>query len=102
MEAVKSWPIHLSPIDIRIFLGLFGYYRRLVEGFSSMASSLTASTQKKANFVWSETCEKNFQLLKDMLTPVILLALLEGMERFMIYCEASRVGFGCVSCNIVR
>ena len=60
-DAVKSWPRPLSPIDIRRFLGLAGYYRRFVEGFSSIASPLTALTQKKAKFVWSEACEKSFQ-----------------------------------------
>ncbi|KAH0758100.1 hypothetical protein KY290_021593 [Solanum tuberosum] len=54
MDAVKSWPRPLTPSDIRRFLGLAGYYRRFVEGFSSIASPLTTLTQKKANFIWSE------------------------------------------------
>ena len=53
-------------------------------------------TQKKAKFVWSETCEKNFQLLKDKLTPTPILALPEGTEGFLIHCDASQVGLGCV------
>ena len=60
MDAVKSWPRPLNPSDIIIFLGLFGYYRRFVEGFSSIASPLTALTQKKAMFVPSEACGKSF------------------------------------------
>ena len=61
MEAVKSWPRPLSPTDILSFLGLVGYYRRFVEGFSSIASPLTALTQKKSKFEWTEACEKSFQ-----------------------------------------
>ena len=49
-EAVKNWTKPLTPADIRSFLGLTGYYRRFKEGFSSIASSLTALTKKKAKF----------------------------------------------------
>jgi len=47
IEAVKSWPRPISPSDIRSFLGLAGYYRRFVEGFSSIASPMTRLTKKK-------------------------------------------------------
>ena len=47
-EAVKNLPKPLTPTNIRIFLGLNGYYRRFVEGFSSIAAPLTALTKKKA------------------------------------------------------
>ena len=46
IEAVKQWPIPTSTTDIRNFLGLAGYYRRFMEGFSSAASPLTRLTQK--------------------------------------------------------
>ncbi|KAH0722292.1 hypothetical protein KY290_004974 [Solanum tuberosum] len=95
-NAFKSWPRPLTPSDIRSFLGLAGYYRRFVEGFSSIASPLTTLTQKKAKFVWSEACEKNFQELKDRLTSASVLTLPEGTNGFVVYCDASRVGLGCV------
>ncbi|WMV45594.1 hypothetical protein MTR67_038979 [Solanum verrucosum] len=83
METVKRWARPLSPSNIRSFLGLAGYYRRFVEGFSLIASPLTALTQKKAKFEWSESCERNFQMLKDKLTSAPVLTLPE-------------VGLGCV------
>ncbi|WMV18547.1 hypothetical protein MTR67_011932 [Solanum verrucosum] len=52
-DAVRSWPRPLTPSDIRSFLGLPGYYRMFVVGFSSIASPLTALTQMKAKFIWS-------------------------------------------------
>ena len=74
-EAVKKWPKPLTPIDICSFLGLAGYYRRFVEGFSSIFASLKALTKKIAKFEWMETCEKSFQDLKDRITsaPVFTL-----------------------------
>ena len=58
IKAVQSWPIPTSPIDIRSFLSLDRYYRRFVEGFSSISSRLTKLTQKTVKFLWSESCEK--------------------------------------------
>ncbi|WMV13624.1 hypothetical protein MTR67_007009 [Solanum verrucosum] len=95
-DAVNSWPKPLTPTDIRSFLGLAGYYRRFVKGFSSTASLLTTLTQKKVKFVWSEACEKSFQELKDKITSALVLTLPEGTNGFVVYCDTSRVGLGCV------
>ena len=75
MEVVKSFPRPLKPADIQSFLGLFGYYRRFVEGFLSIESPLTNLSKNNSKFKSSESCEKNFQLLKDRLasTPVLTL-----------------------------
>ncbi|TMX05180.1 hypothetical protein EJD97_001638 [Solanum chilense] len=54
MEAVKNWLRPLTQTDIRIFLGLAGYYQRFMDGFASIESSLTTWTQKSKKFEWSE------------------------------------------------
>ena len=51
-EAVKYWPRALDPPNIRSFLGLAAYYRRFINGFSSLAYSLTTLTQKNVRFEW--------------------------------------------------
>ncbi|WMV37265.1 hypothetical protein MTR67_030650 [Solanum verrucosum] len=96
LRKIKSWPRPLSLSDITSFLGLDGYNRRFVEGFSSIGSPLTTFTQKKAKFIWSEACEKSFQELKDRLTSTLVLTLPEGTYSFVVYCDASRSGLGCV------
>ncbi|WMV18658.1 hypothetical protein MTR67_012043 [Solanum verrucosum] len=96
MDVVKNWPRPLSSSNIISFLDLTGYYRRFVEGFSSIASPLTALIQKKAKFIWSETCKKSFQELKDRLTSALVFTLLEGTNGFVVYCNASRIGLGYV------
>ena len=60
IEAMKQCSRPTYATDIRIFLGLAGYYRRFVEGFSSIASPLTRVTQKMVKFEWSDDCEKSF------------------------------------------
>ncbi|WMV09710.1 hypothetical protein MTR67_003095 [Solanum verrucosum] len=93
---VKSRPRPLSPLDIQSFLGLAGYYRMFVEAFSSIVSPLTALTQNKDKFVWSEVCENSFQQLKDTLSSALVLTLPERFDGFVVYCDASRVGLRCV------
>ena len=66
IEAVKNWPRPLTPIDIRSFLGLVGYYQRFVDSFASIASPLTTLNQKSKKFEWSEACEKSFQMVGGM------------------------------------
>ena len=58
-EAVKNWPKHLTPTDICRFLALVCYYRRFVEGFYSIATSLEAFTKKKVKFKLTEACDKS-------------------------------------------
>ncbi|KAH0644637.1 hypothetical protein KY284_032521 [Solanum tuberosum] len=78
IEAMQNWPRPTSPTDIRSFLGLAGYYRRFVEGFSSISSPLTKLTQKEVKFQWFEACEKSFQELKKRLTTAPVLTLLKA------------------------
>ena len=96
IEAVQSWPRPTSPAEIRSFLGLAGYYRRFVEGFSSISAPLTKLTQKNVPFLWSDACESSFQKLKTLLTSAPVLALPSGSGGFTVYCDASGVGLGSV------
>ncbi|XP_070008717.1 uncharacterized protein [Nicotiana sylvestris] len=79
-----------------LFVRKKGYYRRFVEGFSSISSPLTRLTQKKVKFQWSDACEKSFEELKKRFTSAPVLTLAEGTEGFVIYCDASGVGLGYV------
>ena len=64
VEAVVDWARLMNVSEVRSFLGLVGYYRRFMEGFSRIATLLTQLTSKNAKFVWKEECEKSFQELK--------------------------------------
>ncbi|GJU09690.1 putative reverse transcriptase domain-containing protein [Tanacetum coccineum] len=77
-------------------LSLAGYYRRFIEGFSKIAKPMTKLTQKKIQFVWGDKQEAAFQLLKQKLCSAPILALPEGSEDFIAYCDASKKGLGAV------
>nr|GEW11713.1 putative reverse transcriptase domain-containing protein [Tanacetum cinerariifolium] len=76
--------------------GLVGYYQRFIEGFSKITKSMTKLTQKKVKFDWGDKQEAAFQLLKKKLCSTPILALPEGAENFIVYCDASYKGLGYV------
>ncbi|GJU56845.1 putative reverse transcriptase domain-containing protein [Tanacetum coccineum] len=67
IESIKDWASPKSPTEIRQFLGLAGYYRRFIEGFSKIAKPMTKLTQKSVKFDWGEKEEAAFQLIKQKL-----------------------------------
>nr|GFA77735.1 putative reverse transcriptase domain-containing protein [Tanacetum cinerariifolium] len=69
---------------------------RFIEGFSKIAKPMTKLTQKKVKFEWSDKQEAVFQLLKQKLCGAPILALPEGSEDFIVYCDASNKGLGAV------
>ncbi|GJY07862.1 putative reverse transcriptase domain-containing protein [Tanacetum coccineum] len=75
---------------------LVGYYRRFIEGFSKIAKPKTKLTQKSVKFNWGEKKETAFQTLKKKLCSAPILALIEGSENFIVYCDASHKGLGAV------
>ncbi|GJR54795.1 reverse transcriptase domain-containing protein [Tanacetum coccineum] len=96
VESVKNWKTPESPTEIRSFLRLAGYYRRFIENFSKIAKPLTLLTQKNKAYVWGDKQDEAFQILKEKLCNAPVLALPDGPDDFVVYCDASKQGFGCV------
>nr|GEU74802.1 hypothetical protein [Tanacetum cinerariifolium] len=96
IESIKDCASPKTPMEIRQFLGLTGYYRRFIEGFSKISKSMTKLTQKGIKFDWGEKEENAFQLIKQKLCSASILALPEGSKDFVVYCDASHKGLGVV------
>nr|GEZ80317.1 putative reverse transcriptase domain-containing protein [Tanacetum cinerariifolium] len=96
IEAVKNLASPTTPTEIRQFLGLAGYYHRFIKDFSKIPKSLTILTQKDKKFVWGKDQEMAFQILKQKLCEAPILALPEGNDDFVVYCDASIRGLGAV------
>ncbi|GJS90733.1 putative nucleotidyltransferase, ribonuclease H [Tanacetum coccineum] len=96
IEVVKNWASPTTLSEIRQFLGLVGYYKRFIEGFSKIAKPMTELTQKNQKFDWGEEQEEAFHLLKQKLCVAHILALPEGSDDFVVYCDASIKGLGAV------
>ncbi|KAK5845393.1 hypothetical protein PVK06_001575 [Gossypium arboreum] len=96
IEAILEWKPPKSVTEIQSFLGLAGYYRRFVEGFSVMAAPLTKLIRKGAPFVWTDKQQEAFEKLKKVLTEAPVLIQPESGKDFTVYSDASHVGLGCV------
>ena len=96
VEVVMSWERSKSVFEIRSFLRLAGYYRRFIEDFSRLAAPMTRLTRKKVRFDWDDRCEEAFQELKRRLTTTPILIVPDRGQGYIVYCDASRAGLGCV------
>jgi hypothetical protein len=96
IKAIVNWDRPRNVSEVRSFLGMAGYYRRFVEGFSKIAIPLTQLTHKQTKFRWSEECENSFQELKNRLVSTPILTLPTEGHEYVVYCDASIKGLGCV------
>ncbi|KAG8490789.1 hypothetical protein CXB51_014001 [Gossypium anomalum] len=96
ITAILNWKSPRNITEVRSFLGLAGYYRRFVKGFSTIATPMTRLLQKDVKFVWSEKCQRSFDQLKTYLTEAPVLVQPESGKEFVIFSDASLLGLGCV------
>ena len=96
VEAVMSWERPKSVFEIRIFLGLTGYYRRFIKDFFWLAAPMTRLTQKGVKFEWDDLCEMTFQELTMRLTTTPILIIPEQGQRYTVYYDAFKDGLRCV------
>jgi hypothetical protein len=70
-----NWNPPKNVLKIRSFLGLAGYYRRFIEGFSKIVKPLTSLLEKGKEFKWDDKCQACFEELKKKLTtaPVLIM-----------------------------
>jgi hypothetical protein len=92
VESVLSWNTPQNVSDIRSFLGLAGYYRRFIEGFSKIAKPMTELQDKGKTFEWTSRREASFQELEKRLTTAPVLTMPDMERAFSIYCDASGQG----------
>ena len=96
ISAIVEWKPPKNVTEVRSFLGLVGYYRRFVKGFSMIATPMTRLLQKDVKFEWTKKCQQSFGRLKTLLTEAPVLVLLEPGKEFVVYSDASLNGLGCV------
>ncbi|CAN0827436.1 Transposon Tf2-9 polyprotein [Linum grandiflorum] len=96
IEAVVNWVPPKDASGVRSFLVLAGYYRRFVDGFSTIAAPLTKLLRKEAKYALSEACQRSFEELKRRLTTAPILKLPTEGGEYVVYSDASFQGLGCV------
>jgi hypothetical protein len=64
IEVIKGWKKIKNVIEVKSFMGLAGYYKRFIAGFSRISHPITSFQRKGVKFQWTTECEKSFQQLK--------------------------------------
>jgi hypothetical protein len=96
VATILDWKAPKDVRGIKSFIGIAGYYRRFIEGFSKIATPMTALLVKKVEFKWTPACQESFEMLKKKLTTTPVLILPDVHKPFSVYCDASYTGLGCV------
>ena len=73
IKVILEWKPPRSVTEVCSFLGLAGYYRRFVKGFSMTVATMTRLLQKNVKFEWSGKCQASFENLKAFLTEASVL-----------------------------
>jgi hypothetical protein len=94
VEAIREWLEPRNVAEVRSFMGLAGYYRRFIEGFSNLAHPITSLQRKEKRFQWTEGCENSFQRLKQLLTSSPILRIADPNMDFMVCTDACKEGLG--------
>ena len=88
VKEIVAWSIPTTVTEIRSFLGLAGYYRRFIEGFSKIAKPMTSLLEKVREFKQDEKCQDSFDQLKKRLMSPPVLVMPDLQKRFDIYYDA--------------
>eukprot|EP00253_Pinus_taeda_P021805 PITA_21805 len=94
IKSIMEWPIPKDVANIRSFMGLAGYYRRFVEGFSRIAYPITSLQKKGKAFKWTAECQQSFDQLKHLLTTAPILSIADPNKDYVVCTDASKEGVG--------
>ena len=95
LQAIQEWPLLQMVKALRSFLGLVGFYRRFIKGYSKIVVPLS-QLLCKGKFRWSELAIEAFNTLKKAVSTTPILALPNFNVPFMVETDASGTGVGAV------
>jgi hypothetical protein len=90
VKAVERYPTPKNVKDVRAFLGLASFYRRLVKDFAEVAKSLTQLTRKNQQFLWGKDQQQAFEKMKNRLTTTRVLAYTNFKLPLILTTDASK------------
>jgi hypothetical protein len=94
IKAIMECSVPKDVVDIWSFMGITGYYRRFIEGFSKIAYPITSLQKKGTKFNWSEKCQNSFNKLKELLTTAPILKVADPNKDFTVCVDVSKEGLG--------
>ncbi len=96
IDAVQGFPAPTTVVNVRSFLGLIGYYRKFIKGYSKLVGPLFELTKKDVVFVWNQDCQRAFDALKKALIGAPILVRPNFKEPFFLDVDWSTKGVGAI------
>ena len=92
IKVIEDWPVPKDVTDVRSFMGITGYYRRFIEGFSRIVNPINSLQKKGKKFDWNQKCEEIFKKLKTLLTSTPILRIADPNKYFVVCTDACNDG----------
>ena len=96
IQALMDWPPPKNVTDVRQFMGLANYFRKFIQGLSSLAKPLTDLTKTDTSWAWDASEQKAFDGIKQALCSAPTLRMPDTQKPFTVVCDASDFGIGAV------
>ena len=96
VKAVRQYPTPRSVKDVRSYLGLVSFYRRLIPKFAEIAKPLTELTRKNVQFRWEGRQQAAFEKLKETLCSDQVLAYPDFKSQFILTTDASKLAVAAI------
>jgi hypothetical protein len=94
IKSIEEWPTPINVIEVRSFMGIEGYYKRFIKGFSHIMHPITSMQKKGARFEWTLDCARCFQHLKSLLTKAPILRIVDLDAYFVVCTYECKEGLG--------
>ena len=101
IEAVINAPKPENVTQPRAFLGLVKYYSHFLPYLASVLHPLYQLLKQNAKFIWTETAQKAFQNVKEMITSDIVLTHYDPDLPVKLACDSSSYGLGAVTSHVM-
>jgi hypothetical protein len=92
IKAIMDWPTPKDVFDIISFMGLVGFYRRFIKGFSKIGFPITSLQKKGVKFIWTSKCEERFEEMKYLITNAPVLKIVDPKNDFLVSTDAYKDG----------
>ena len=101
IRVLENYPHPINADEVKRFVAFCNYYRKFIPNFAKIAHPLNHLSRKDVQFIWSDECEKSFQLLKESMTtsPVLQYPNFSSENEFILKTDASGISVGAVLCN---
>ena len=96
VEKIKSWKAPTTVKQVRAFLGLTGYYRSFIQGYSDIANCLTNLTKDATKWRWGQEEQTAFETLRAALTSDKVMSYPNFNSPFIVKTDASLTAIGYV------